>query len=193
MPVVMVFNPSKGYKKLGDFVAYAKGQSRLGQLRLGRRRQFVASQRRAVPAGGRLRSRAPAVQGRAGSDDRGDRRPRRLLLLTAGERAAAAQGRPLQALAVSGSSRASALPDVPTTVRSRHIRTRNTISGPACSRRRRRPPTSAPSSMRRSPRRCSSPAVRDKLKTLGADPMPLTSAQFEALVKQRDRDQHRSW
>ena len=27
------------------------------------------------------------------------------------------------------------------------------------------------------------PAVREKLKTLGADPMPLDSAQFDALVK----------
>ena len=47
-----------------------------------------------VPAGGRLRSGAPAVQGRAGGDDRGDRRARRLLLLAAGQRAAVAEGRP---------------------------------------------------------------------------------------------------
>ena len=96
----------------------------------------------------------------------------------------------LQALAVSGSSRASALPDVPTTVRSwlselgvqflgRHVRARKDA---------RRHPRQAlcrngEGACRRRPSATSS-------KTLGADPMPLNSAQFEALVKQRDRDQH---
>ena len=117
MPVVMVFNPSKGYKTLSRLRRHGEGQSRQDQLRLGRRRQFVASQRRTVPARGRLRGRAPAVQGRAGSADRGDRRPRRLLLRAAGQRTAArSRDGQVQALAVSGSARASALPDVPTTV-----------------------------------------------------------------------------
>ena len=96
----------------------------------------------------------------------------------------------LQALAVSGSSRASALPDVPTTVEAGYPNSEyNFWAGMFA-------PAKTPADIRAKlhaeiakalarPGRCAS-----KLKNLGADPMPLTSAQFEALVKQRDRDQH---
>ena len=84
-----VLQPVEGLQDARRLRRLRQGQSRQDQLRLGRRRQFVPSQRRALPPRGRLRGRAPAVQGRAGSDDRSDRRPRRLLLLAAGQRAAA--------------------------------------------------------------------------------------------------------
>ena len=99
----------------------------------------------------------------------------------------------LQALAVSGSSRASALPDVPTTVRSRLSELGIQFLGRRVRCRQRRPPTIREKLYAEMAKALQTPAVRDKLKALGADPMPLTSAQFDALVKQRDRDQHRSW
>ena len=53
MPVVILFNPKKGYKQLSRLRELGQGQSGQGQLFVGRRRQLVASQRRAVQAGGR--------------------------------------------------------------------------------------------------------------------------------------------
>ena len=132
-----------------------EGQSRLGQLRVGGRRQFIASQRRAVSPRCRLRCGASAVQGRAGSDDRGHRRARRLLLRAAGECAAAAEGRP-----AAGAGRERLVARLGAARRAHHgrgrdIRTRNTISGPACSL-----PAKTPADIRAKlsaemPRRCS--------------------------------------
>ena len=92
MPVVMCFNPSKGYKKLSDFVAAAKanpGSVNYASAGAGNSSHLNGERFR---LGGRLPGRPPAVQGRAGSDDRSDRRPRRLLFLSTGERAAVPEG-----------------------------------------------------------------------------------------------------
>ena len=95
MPVVILFNPKQGLQEAQRLRRLGQGQSRQGELFVGRRRQFVPPQRRAVPARRRLRCGAPAVQGRAGGDDRGHRRTLRLLFLAAGQRAAADEGRPV--------------------------------------------------------------------------------------------------
>ncbi len=111
---MILFNPSKGYKKLSDFVAWAKGQSRQGQLLVGRRRKFVPPQWRAVSSRRRLRCGALAVQGRTGGDDRSHRRTRGLLFLAVVNALPLMKDGQLQALAVSNSSRASGVADVPT-------------------------------------------------------------------------------
>ena len=89
VPNVLIIAPSKGFKTIQDFVACREGEARHVQLRLGRRRLGGASERRALPHQRRLRGRAHPVQGRRRSADRGDRRPRRLLLLPDRDRAAA--------------------------------------------------------------------------------------------------------
>jgi len=89
----------------------------------------------------------------------------------------------LQALAVSGSQRASALPDIPTTVEAGYPNSEyNFWAG-----------VFAPGKIARDIRfklhgeiakALAHPATRDKLKNLGADPMPLTPEQFDALVRE---------
>ena len=87
--------PEEGLQAAQGLRGLGQGQPGQDQLLVGRRGQLVPSQRRTVPARGRLRGRAPAVQGRARGDDRSDRGARRLLLLTAGQLAAADEGRPV--------------------------------------------------------------------------------------------------
>ncbi len=95
MPVVILFNPKKGYKKLSDFVAWAKanpGKANYSSAGAGNSSHLNGELFRLA---GRLRGGASAVQGRAGGDDRSDRRALRLLLLAAGQCAAADEGRPV--------------------------------------------------------------------------------------------------
>src|SRR5215468_6965589 len=115
--------------------------------------------------------------------NRGRRWARGLLLRAVDQRIALAQGDgTVQALAVSGSSRASALPDVPTTVEAGYPNSEyNFWVGMFA-------PAKAPADIRarlyaETAKALQQPATREKLGNLGADPMPLTSAQFEALVK----------
>ena len=66
MPVVILFNPSKGYKKLTDFVASAKanpGTVNYASAGAGNSSHLNGERFRTR---GRLRGGAPAVQGRAG-------------------------------------------------------------------------------------------------------------------------------
>jgi tripartite-type tricarboxylate transporter receptor subunit TctC len=88
----------------------------------------------------------------------------------------------VQPLAVSGSSRASALPDVPTTVEAGIPNSEYNFWVGLFA------PAKTPAEIRarlqaEMAKALQAPAVREKLKTLGADPMPLDSAQFDALVK----------
>ena len=88
----------------------------------------------------------------------------------------------LQALAVSGSSRASALPDVPTTVEAGFPNSEYNFWAGVFA------PARTPADIRaklyaETAKALSHPLVRDKLGKLGSDPMPLSSAQFEALVR----------
>src|SRR4030095_16331924 len=88
----------------------------------------------------------------------------------------------LQALAVSGSARASALPDVPTTVEAGYPQSAHHFWGRVFS------PAKTPADIRAKlhaevAKALQNPATREKLLGLGADPMPLSSAQFEMLVR----------
>ncbi len=92
MPVVMVFNPSKGYKQLSDFVAAAKakpGSVNYASAGAGNS-SHLNGERFRLAAG--IRGGSSALQRRPRSDDRSDRRPCRLLFLSAGERASVPHG-----------------------------------------------------------------------------------------------------
>ena len=116
MPVVMCFNPSRGYKGLGDFVAAAKanpgsvnyasaGAGNSSHLNGERFRLAAGIQAVHLPFKGAPEALTEVMAGRA--DFYFSPLVNALPLLKDGK---------LQALAVSGSKRASALPDVPTTV-----------------------------------------------------------------------------
>ena len=183
MPVVMVFNPSKGYKTLADFVAYAKanpgkvnyasaGAGNSSHLNGERFRLAAGFDAVHLPFKGAPEAMTEVVAGRA--DFYFAPLVNALPLLKDGQ---------LVALAVSGSSRASALPDVPTTVQAGIPNSEyNFWAGMfAAGQDAGRDPRQAHPEMAKA---LANPAVRDKLKTLGADPMQLTAAQFDALVKQ---------
>ena len=182
MPVVMIFNPSKGYKKLGDFVAYAKanpgkinytsaGACNSSHLNGERFRLAAGIEAVHLPFKGAPEATTEVIAGRA--DFYFSPLVNALSLIKEGT---------VQALAVSGSARASALPDVPTTVEAGYPNSEyNFWVGMFA-------PAKTPADIRtrlytESAKALQSPATREKLAGLGADPMPLNSAQFEALVK----------
>ena len=182
MPVVMIFNPSKGYKKLGDFVAYAKanpgkinytsaGAGNSSHLNGERFRLAAGIEAVHLPFKGAPEATTEVIAGRA--DFYFSPLVNALSLIKEGT---------VQALAVSGSARASALPEVPTTVEAGYPNSEyNFWVGMFA-------PAKTPADIRtrlytESAKALQSPATREKLAGLGADPMPLNSAQFEALVK----------
>jgi tripartite-type tricarboxylate transporter receptor subunit TctC len=182
MPVVMIFNPSKGYKKLSDFVAYAKanpgkinytsaGAGNSSHLNGERFRLAAGIEAVHLPFKGAPEATTEVIAGRA--DFYFSPLVNALSLIKEGT---------VQALAVSGSARASALPDVPTTVEAGYPNSEyNFWVGMFA-------PAKTPADIRaklyaESAKALQSPATREKLVGLGADPMPLNSAQFEALVK----------
>jgi tripartite-type tricarboxylate transporter receptor subunit TctC len=182
MPVVMIFNPSKGYKKLGDFVAYAKanpgkinytsaGAGNSSHLNGERFRLAAGIEAVHLPFKGAPEATTEVIAGRA--DFYFSPLVNALSLIEEGT---------VQALAVSGSARASALPDVPTTVEAGYPNSEyNFWVGMFA-------PAKTPADIRtrlyaETAKALQSPATREKLVGLGADPMPLNSAQFEALVK----------
>jgi tripartite-type tricarboxylate transporter receptor subunit TctC len=88
----------------------------------------------------------------------------------------------LQALAVSGSTRASALPDVPTTLESGYPNSEYNFWAGIFA------PANTPAEIRAKlygevAKALVHPSVHDKLKNLGADPMRLNSEQYATLVK----------
>ena len=182
MPVVMVFNPSKGYKKLSDFVAAAKakpgsvnyasaGAGNSSHLNGERFRLAAGFEAVHLPFKGAPEAMTEVLAGRA--DFYFSPLVNALPLLKDGQ---------LQALAVSGSARASTLPDVPTTVEAGYPNSEyNFWAGVFL-------PAKTPADIRarlyaETAKALQHPAIREKLSGLGADPMPLTSAQFETLVK----------
>jgi tripartite-type tricarboxylate transporter receptor subunit TctC len=182
MPVVMVFNPSKGYKKLSDFVAAAKakpgtvnyasaGAGNSSHLNGERFRLAAGFEAVHLPFKGAPEALTEVVAGRA--DFYFAPLINALPLLKDGQ---------LQALAVSGSARASALPDVPTTVEAGYPNSEYNFWAGVFA------PSKTPADIRAKlyaeiAKGLQHPVIRDKLLGLGADPMPLTSAQFEALVR----------
>jgi tripartite-type tricarboxylate transporter receptor subunit TctC len=183
MPVVMCFNPSKGYKKLSDFVAWAKanpgaanyasaGAGNSSHLNGERFRTAAGFQAVHLPFKGAPEAMTEVIAGRA--DFYFSPLVNALPFLKDGK---------LQALAVSGSARASALPDVPTTVEAGYPNSEYNFWAGIFT------PAKVPAEIRarlyaETAKALAQPAVRDKLKNLGADPMPITSEQYAALVKQ---------
>ena len=182
MPVVLVVNPSKGYKTLGDFVAAAKarpgsvnyasaGAGNSSHLNGERFRRAAGFEAVHLPFKGAPEALTEVVAGRA--DFYFAPLINALPLLKDGQ---------LQALAVSGSSRASALPDVPTTVEAGYPNSEYNFWAGVFA------PSKVPAEIRAKlhdeiAKALRQPVVREKLAGLGADPMPLNSAQFEALVR----------
>jgi tripartite-type tricarboxylate transporter receptor subunit TctC len=182
MPVVMVFNPSKGYEKLSDFVAAAKakpgsvnyasaGAGNSSHLNGERFRLAAGFEAVHLPFKGAPEALTEVVAGRA--DFYFAPLINALPLLKDGQ---------LQALAVSGSARASALPDVPTTVEAGYPNSEYNFWAGVFA------PSKTPADIRAKlyaeiAKALQHPAIRDKLIGLGADPMPLTSVEFEALVR----------
>jgi tripartite-type tricarboxylate transporter receptor subunit TctC len=182
MPVVMVFNPSKGYKTLSDFVAAAKakpgsvnyasaGAGNSSHLNGERFRLAAGIEAVHLPFKGAPEALTEVIAGRA--DFYFAPLVNALPLLKDGQ---------LQALAVSGSSRASALPDVPTTVEAGYPNSEYNFWAGVFA------PAKTPADIRAKlyaeiAKALQHPAVREKLAGLGADPMPLNSEQFEALVR----------
>ena len=182
MPVVMLFNPKKGYKQLSDFVAWAKanpGKANYSSAGAGNSSHLNGELFRLaagfdavhLPFKGAPEAMTEVIAGR--SDYYFSPLVNALPLLRDGQ---------LQALAVSGSQRASALPDVPTTVQAGYPNSEyNFWAGVFV-------PSKTPAAIKEKlyqeiAKALQVPNVRDKLKNLGADPMPLTSAEFEAQVR----------
>jgi tripartite-type tricarboxylate transporter receptor subunit TctC len=181
MPVVMVVNPAKGYKTLGDFVAAAKakpgsvnyasaGAGNSSHLNGERFRLAAGFEAVHLPFKGAPEAITEVIAGRA--DFYFAPLVNALPLLKDGQ---------VQALAVSGSSRASALPDVPTTVEAGYPNSEYNFWAGVFA------PARTPADIRarlyaETAKALQNPATREKLVNLGADPMPLSSAEFDALV-----------
>jgi tripartite-type tricarboxylate transporter receptor subunit TctC len=182
IPTVLVVSPSRGYKNLQDFVAAAKakgGAMNYSSAGAGNFSHFASEVLRLaagfeavhVPNKGPAEAATEVLAGRV--DFFISPLTVALPLLKDGK---------LQALAVSGSQRASALPDVPTTVEAGYPNSEyNFWSGMFV-------PAKTPSAIRErlyreTQRALENPAVREKLAKLGVDPMPLSAEAFDRLVR----------
>jgi tripartite-type tricarboxylate transporter receptor subunit TctC len=182
MPVVILFNPKKGYKQLKDFVDYAKanpgkvnyssaGAGNSSHLNGELFRLAAGFQAVHIPFKGAPEAMTEVIAGRA--DYYFSPLVNSLPLMKDGQ---------LQALAVSNSSRASALPDLPTITQAGYPNSEyNFWAGVFL-------PSKTPAPIKEKlhaeiAKALQAPAVAAKLKNLGADPFPLTPAQFDAQVK----------
>jgi len=182
MPVVILFNPKKGYKQLSDFVNWAKanpGKANYSSAGAGNSSHLngelfkLAGGFEAVhlPFKGAPEAMTEVMAGR--SDFYFSPLVNALPLMKDNQ---------LQALAVSNASRASALPDLPTVAQAGYPQSEyNFWAGVFL-------PVKTPAAIKEKlyaeiKKALDAPAVRDRLKNLGADPFPVTSAQFDAIVK----------
>jgi tripartite-type tricarboxylate transporter receptor subunit TctC len=183
IPTVLVVSAAKGYKNLAGFVAAAKakpGSMNYSSAGAGNFSHFATEVLRRsagfeavhVPNKGAPEALTEVLTGRV------DFFYSPLILALPFLK----EGR-LQALAVSGSQRAVALPDVPTTVESGYSDSAyNFWVGMFA-------PAKVPSSIvdvlyQQSAMAVQSPAVREKLAKLGVDPMILSPSGFETLVRE---------
>jgi tripartite-type tricarboxylate transporter receptor subunit TctC len=183
MPVVMAVNPKKGYKTLADFVTYARknpgavnyasaGAGNSSHLNGERFRIAAKFEAVHVPQRGAPEALTEVIAGRL--DFYFAPLLNSITFLRDGT---------LQALAVSGSQRASALPDVPTTVEAGYPNSEyNFWAGVFV-------PAKTPAAIRdrlhaEIVKALKSPVLSERLAKLGADPFMITPAQFDALVKQ---------
>lgn len=182
MPVVMAVNPKKGYKTLADFVTYARknpsainyasaGAGNSSHLNGERFRIAAKFEAVHVPQRGAPEALTEVIAGRL--DFYFAPLLNSITFLREGT---------LQALAVSGSQRASALPDVPTTVEAGYPNSEyNFWAGVFV-------PAKTPPAIRNKlhaeiVKALKTPVLADRLKKLGADPFMITPAQFDALVR----------
>jgi tripartite-type tricarboxylate transporter receptor subunit TctC len=183
MPVVMAVNPKKGYKTLADFVNAARakpgsinyasaGAGNSSHLNGERFRLAAKFEAVHVPQRGAPEALTEVIAGRL--DFYFAPLLNSITFLREGT---------LQALAVSGSQRASALPDVPTTVEAGYPNSEyNFWAGVFV-------PAKTPPAIRERlhaeiAKALKSAVLSDRLKKLGSDPFLITPAQFDALVKQ---------
>ena len=182
MPNVLVVPPSKGFGSLQALVAAAKarpgsvnyasaGAGNSSHLNGERFRLAAGFEAVHLPFKGAPEALTEVIAGRA--DFYFSPLVNALPLLKDGQ---------LQALAVSGSARASALPDVPTTVEAGYPNSEYNFWAGVFA------PAKTPAEIRAKlhaeiAKALQNPATREKLLGLGADPMPLSSAQFDALVR----------
>jgi tripartite-type tricarboxylate transporter receptor subunit TctC len=182
VPLVLVISPEKNIKTLEEFVAAAKakpgsvnyasaGAGNSSHLNGERFRLAAGFEAVHLPFKGAPEALTEVIAGRA--DFYFSPLVNALPLLKDGQ---------LQALAVSGSARASALPDVPTTVEAGYPNSEYNFWAGVFA------PAKTPADIRAKlhaeiAKALQNPATREKLLGLGADPMPLNSAQFETLVR----------
>jgi tripartite-type tricarboxylate transporter receptor subunit TctC len=182
MPVVMAFSPKRGFKTLKEYVDWAKanpdkanyssaGAGNSSHLNGELFRLSAGFNVVHLPFKGAPEAMTEVIAGR--SDFYFAPLVNALPLMKDGQ---------LVALAVSGSQRAAALPDVPTTVQAGFANSEyNFWAGVFV-------PSKTPAAIKEKlyqeiSKALASPNVAEKLKNLGADPMPITSAQYDALVK----------
>jgi len=181
MPVVMAVSASKGYKDLHDFVERAKarpgtinfssaGAGNSSHLNGERLRLAAGFEAVHLPLKGSPEALTEVLAGRA--DFYFSPLTTALSFIKDGR---------IQALAVSGLQRASALPEIPTTVEAGYPNSEYTFwIGMFVPRR--TPPDIAARLAAETARVLESPVIREKLATLGVDPMVMTPAAFEAMV-----------
>ena len=189
MPTVLVVSPAKGYKNLADFVAVAKakpGSMNYSTAGAGNFSHFASEVFRLaagfqavhVPSRGAPEAITEVLAGRV--DFFFSPLIVALPFLKDGR---------LQALAVSGSQRAAALPDVPTTAEAGFPNSEyNFWVGMFA-------PSKTPAPIlaklyRETLQAVQNPAVQEKLAKLGVDPMVLSAPAFEKLVQSGGRPQH---
>jgi tripartite-type tricarboxylate transporter receptor subunit TctC len=182
MPVVILFNPKKGYKKLSDFVEWAKanpGKANYSSAGAGNSSHLNGELFRLaggfdavhLPFKGAPEAMTEVIAGR--SDFYFSPLVNALSLMKDGQ---------LQALAISNSSRASSLPEVPTVAEAGYPKSEyNFWAGIFV-------PVKTPAPIKQKlyaeiVKALDTPAVRGKLKNLGDEPFKLSSAEFDAVVR----------
>ena len=182
VPTVMVVNPSKGYKSLQDLVAAAKakpgelvaanaGMGSSTHMNLERFRLAAGVTFLNVPMKGPSEAMSEVIAGRA------DLYFAPVFSIIPHVK----EGR-LVPLAVGSPKRTALFPDLPTTVEAGYPNSEYNFWAGIFA------PAKTPADIRTKlyaeiAKALQVPTVRDRLRTLGADPMPLSSAQYEELVR----------
>ena len=182
VPNVMIMSPSKGFKTVQDYVAASKAKpnsATYASLGVGSAVQMSAERFRMsagfdavmVPFKGGAEGITEVMAGRVDF----------YFCPIATALPHVKEGR-LLGLAVSSPQRAAALPEIPTTLESGYADSDYTfwmgIFMPA-----KTPPEVVAKFYQEMVKALDAPAVKEKLKTLGVEPMPLSTGQFDAQVK----------
>ncbi len=182
VPNVMIIAPSRGFKTVQDYVAWAKshpGAANYASLGVGSAVQLSAERFRIsagfdavhIPFKGGAEALTEIIAGRVD-----------YYFCPIATALPHIQGGALAGLAVSSPARASALPDVPTTLESGYPNSDYMfwmgVFMPA-----RTPPEIVAKFYQEMRKALDAPAVKAKLAGLSVEPMPLTTAEFDAQVK----------